>query len=169
MMLRTERLLLRGWEPRDLDTLVELADNRAVAINLRDHFPNPYTRADGEAWLALQETVGDQHFAIEYHGGPVGGIGIVPMRDVHRRGAEIGYWLGEPFWGRGIATEALRAVTQHVLGAGQLVRLQACVYSWNPASARVLEKAGYLLEGTLRRAVIKFDQEGDVQIWARIT
>jgi len=88
-------------------------------------------------------------------GAAVGSVGIELGTDVFRRSAEIGYWLGEPFWGRGIATEALRAMTEYAFAHFDICRLEAGVFGWNPASARVLEKAGYTLEGRARNAVVK--------------
>src|SRR4029078_9643353 len=85
--------------------------------------------------------------------------------DVFHRSAEIGYWLGEPFWGRGIASEVLRAVTDYAWATLDVIRLEAGVFSWNPASARVLEKAGYTLEGRLRQAVVKHGRVGDRLIY----
>jgi RimJ/RimL family protein N-acetyltransferase len=95
----------------------------------------------------------------------VGGIGIDVGTDVFRRSAEIGYWLGEPFWGRGIATEVLRALTDYAWATFDIIRLEAGVFSWNPASARVLEKAGYTLEGCLRQGVVKQGRVGDRLIY----
>ncbi len=99
----------------------------------------------------------------------IGGIGLTLQRDVHRRSAEIGYWLGEPFWGRGIAAEALAAVSEYAFAEHDLVRLFACVYEGNPASARVLEKAGYVCEGRLRKSVTKAAQTLDQFLYARIS
>jgi RimJ/RimL family protein N-acetyltransferase len=96
----------------------------------------------------------------------VGGIGLDLQADVHRHSAEIGYWLGAAHWGHGIATEAVRAVTAHGFSALDLCRIFAGVFAWNPASGRVLEKAGYTLEGRLRQAVIKDGQALDVVVYA---
>ena len=85
---------------------------------------------------------------------------------MHRRSAEIGYWLGEPFWGRGIATLAVRAVTAHAFDTHDLTRVFACVFEWNPASARVLEKAGYTREATLRKSVFKDGRTIDQFLYA---
>ena len=147
---------LRSWRGDDLDALLRHADNPRVAAQLRDRFPHPYTRADGEAWLALATTMRPEtNFAIEADGQFVGGIGLVLGHDVERVSAEVGYWLGEGVWGRGIASAAVRAVSEHAFAAYGLTRLFAVPYARNAASARVLEKAGYVLEGRLRRSAIK--------------
>jgi RimJ/RimL family protein N-acetyltransferase len=98
----------------------------------------------------------------------VGGIGFTVQPDVAHRSAEIGYWLGEKFWGRGIATEALKAVTEYAFANYDLCRLYAHVFDWNPASARVLEKAGYRFEGRLKKSVTKNGQTIDQLIYAMV-
>ena len=107
-------------------------------------------------------------FAIVVEGDAVGGIGIELGRDVFLRSAEVGYWLGEPYWGRGIATEALRAVTEYAFTTFDLCRLQAGVFEWNPASMRVLEKAGYTLEARHRKNVTKDGQTIDRVVYALV-
>ena len=148
--------IVRSWRASDVDSLARHADNRKIWINLRDAFPHPYTKRDGRAFIrtALRRTP-ETFFAIEVGGEAVGGIGFVLHPDVERVSAEIGYWLGEPFWGRGIATEALAAVTRYAIDAHKLTRLYAVPFAWNAASCRVLEKAGYVLEARLRQSAIK--------------
>ena len=169
MEITLERCTLRPWRRGDELSLVRYANNRNVWRNLRDRFPHPYTAADADAWLthvSAQSPVAS--FAIVVDGHAVGGIGLEPGTDVHRRSAEIGYWLGEPFWGRGIATEALRAVTEYAFRTFDICRLEAAVFEWNPASARVLEKAGYRLEGRARLAVTKDGRTGDRLLYALV-
>jgi ribosomal-protein-alanine N-acetyltransferase len=147
---------LRSWRPGDLDSMVAHANNRNVWINLRDRFPHPYTTRDGRAFLKhVLAHQPETAFAIAVNGDAVGGIGFQIMDDVERVSAEIGYWLGEPFWGRGIATEALVAVTRYAIATHGLTRIYAVPFAWNTASCRVLEKAGYVLEGRLRRSAVK--------------
>ncbi len=147
---------VRPWRATDLASLVANANNRRVSITLRDVFPHPYTARDGRRFIrSAREAKRQTLFAIVVDGAAVGGIGFVPGRDVARVSAEIGYWLGERFWGRGIATEALIAVTRHALADHQLTRLFALPFASNAASIRVLEKAGYVLEGRLRQSAIK--------------
>jgi RimJ/RimL family protein N-acetyltransferase len=139
-----------------VSSLVRHANNRQVWRNLRDRFPHPYTVSDAEHWIHEATSMRpESHFAIAVAGEAVGGIGLELQKDVHRRSAEIGYWLGEEFWGRGIITDAVRAVTAFGFQVFDVCRIYACVFEWNPASRRVLEKAGYSLEGRLRKSVTK--------------
>jgi RimJ/RimL family protein N-acetyltransferase len=148
--------VVRSWTNDDLGSLVKYADNRKIWLNLRDRFPHPYTRRDGRDFIHLARSQRPETmFAIEVDGEAAGGIGFVPHSDVERVSAEIGYWLGEPFWGRGIVAEALVAVTQYAIDSHHLTRVFALPYARNEASCRVLEKAGYVLEGRLRRSCIK--------------
>jgi [ribosomal protein S5]-alanine N-acetyltransferase len=160
---------VRSWEWRDRETIVRHANNRKVSINLVDRFPYPYSAADARNWL--ETVIGfepETNFAIDVAGEAVGGIGFVLQHDVARRSAEIGYWLSEEFWGRGIVTEALIAVTDHAFANYDLCRLYAHVFEWNGASARVLEKAGYQLEGRMRKSVTKDGQTIDQLMYAII-
>jgi [ribosomal protein S5]-alanine N-acetyltransferase len=167
--LTLARSTLRPWRAGDEASLVRYADNRNVSRNLKDRFPYPYTAADAREWIAHASTrASSTSFAIVVDGAAVGGIGIEPGTDVHRHSAEIGYWLGEPFWGRGIATEALRAMTEYAFAHFDICRLEAGVFDWNPASARVLEKAGYNLEGRARCAVVKDGRLGDRLLYALV-
>lgn len=148
--------LLRSWRTGDESSLVLHANNRNVWNNLRDSFPYPYTPADAERWVLLR--VAERpitSFAIDVDGAAVGGIGIHPRDDVYRRSAEIGYWLGEPFWGRGIMTEAVRAVVEYGFSTFDICRIQAEVFEWNPASMRVLERVGFVCEAQMRMSIVK--------------
>jgi RimJ/RimL family protein N-acetyltransferase len=169
-VLEAPPLIVRPWRASDVKDLVRNANNRKIWINLRDRFPHPFTIADARAWLAIRaaDTGNPHNFAIEFEGGAIGGIGIEFFSDVHRFTAEIGYWLGESFWGRGFATVALRAVTGYAFATFNLERIQATVYEWNPTSARVLEKAGYQFEGRLRNYVMKEGRLGDVLMYAKL-
>ena len=150
------RFVIRDWRPEDKSSLVKYANNRNIWINLRDRFPHPYTFSDAEQWIReATEVTTVTHFAVVLEGSAIGGIGLELNTDVFRKSAEIGYWLGEPFWGRGIATEAVRAMTDYGFSNFDLCRIYAGVFEWNPASMRVLEKAGYVCEGRLRKSVVK--------------
>ncbi len=169
MELRLTRCTVRSWRPDDVEALARHANSRAIWRNLRDRFPHPYTRADAELWIRLaREADPETHFAIAVGGEAVGSIGFELQTDVAYRSAEIGYWLGEAYWGRGIATEALVAVTAYAFAHFDLCRLYAFVFEWNPASARVLEKAGYVCEGRLRKSVTKEGRTIDCFLYARV-
>lgn len=169
MKLTLKTCTVRNWEWRDRDAIVRYANNRKVSINLRDRFPYPYTARDARNWLDMVvDQKAETNFAIDVGEEAVGGIGFTPQYDVGRRSAEIGYWLGEPFWGRGIATEALVAVTDYAFANFDLCRLYAHVFDWNGASARVLEKAGYVFEGRLLKSVTKDGQTIDQLMYAMI-
>ena len=156
MTLTLQTCVVRSWHPSDVDSLAVHANNRHVAINLRDRFPSPYTRRDGREFIKMARRMKpESFFAIAVGGAAVGGIGFVPGHDVERVSSEIGYWLGEAFWGRGIVTDALIAVTQYAIDTHGFTRLFALPFAHNQASCRVLEKAGYVLEGRLRNSAIK--------------
>ena len=157
--LALSRCTVRSWRTSDVESLVAQANNWKIWINLRDRFPHPYTRRDGQRFIKMaREAQPESLFAIEVNGAAVGGIGFVPQQDVERMSAEIGYWLGEPFWGRGVVTEAVIAVTRHAIEHYGYTRLFAVPFASNIGSARVLEKAGYVLEARLRRSAIKNGQ-----------
>jgi RimJ/RimL family protein N-acetyltransferase len=147
---------IRSWRPDDLDALLHHANNARVARELRDRFPHPYTRPDGQAWLALVPTMQPETaFVIAVEDELVGGIGVVLSEDCERVSGEIGYWLGEQVWGQGLATAAVSAFTSHALATYGLTRLFALPFARNLASRRVLEKAGFRLVGILRHSAIK--------------
>ncbi len=158
---------MRPWQSGDEAALVKYANNRNVWINLRASFPHPYTASDAAEWVQSRK---DQNpvldFAIANEDEAIGGIGLTLGEGEYRRSAEIGYWLGEPFWGKGIATEAVRALVKHAFTNFDLARLYAYVMEWNPASMRVLEKCGLQLEGRLRKSVVKDGQTIDQLLYA---
>ena len=159
-----------AWRASDHDRFVALASDYDVAKNLSRYFPHPYTMADAEAWVALQSDVDPStRFAICDPQGPIGSIGFT-IRQRGKRGpdrtAEIGYWLGKPFWGQGIMTAALQVVTAYGFETLALVRIEARVHADNPASAHILEKAGYRRDGILRQATLKEGTLQDVLIYA---
>jgi [ribosomal protein S5]-alanine N-acetyltransferase len=169
--LEVSDCVIRPFRPSDRDAIVRHANNWNVARNMRDRFPHPYSVADAEAWLALVPTQSPvTNFAIAtadvLTGELIGGIGLMLQDDVFRRGAELGYWLGEAHWGRGIATAAVKAFTRYAFEAHDLLRIFAGVFSWNPGSMRVLEKAGYSREGVLRQSVVKDGQMLDKMLYA---
>ena len=169
-MISAPPLILRTWQAADGPALVRYANNRKIWLNLRDIFPHPYTSEEAHRWLArcAGATGEPADLAIEFAREAIGGVGLQFFTDVHRLTAEIGYWLGEPFWGRGFATLAVKAVTDYGFATFDLHRVQATVFEWNPASARVLEKAGYTFEGRLRGSIVKHGRIGDALLYGRL-
>lgn len=169
MELRLARCVVRSWREEDAGSIARHANNRRVWINLRDAFPHPYGIDDARRFIAAAREADPQtRFAIEVQGEAIGSIGFKLHTDVERISAEIGYFLGEPFWGRGIMTEVVSAVTRHAISAHGLTRVFAVPYEWNPASFRVLEKAGYRLEGRMRRSAIKEGKVIDQLLYAYV-
>ena len=167
MRLELSKCVLRSWRAEDAPELAAGANNRNVWITLRDRMPHPYTLADAESWLDTRaEGKSDHLLCIEVDGHVAGGIGLHPGEDVARLTAELGYWLAEPLWGRGIMTEAVRAMVAHGFATSPLERIEAYVFANNPASTRVLEKCGFQCEGRLRRSVIKDGQMLDSFLYA---
>jgi len=164
-MLKTQRLLLRAFTLDDAPHVQRLAGVREVALNTL-HIPHPYPDGAAEAWIAKQGEGAEIVFAIESDGQLVGAIGLVVDR-THERG-ELGYWIGVPFWGRGYATEAGRAMVRFGFGEQRLQRIFAQVFSRNPASARVLQKIGMRHEGTLRQHLKKWGESVDVECYGII-
>ena len=167
MELELSKSRLRPWKPGDEESLVRHANSRVIWRNLRDAFPHPYTLANAQHWIrSANPATPVTNFAIVVDGSAVGGIGLVLKDDVFRRSAEIGYWLGEEYWGRGIVTEAVHAVTDYAFATFDLCRVYAGVFEWNPASMRVLEKAGYEYECRTRKSVVKDGEIIDELIYA---
>ena len=162
--------LLRRWCRPDREALLRHAGSWNVARNLRDLFPHPYTPEAADAWLEdpLHDAAPLSTFAIEADGEAVGGIGLVPGHDVERFSAEIGYWLGEAVWGRGLATAAVRAATEYGFTRLGLRRIFALPFAHNTASSRVLAKAGYRLEARLSDSAFKEGRFVDQELWAAL-
>ena len=160
---------IRQWTIDDLENLVQYANNINVWNNLRNYFPHPYSLENGNEWL--DKVIGAEpivNFAIDLDGTAIGGIGIILNSDVYVMSAEIGYWLGEPFWGQGIATEAVRQMVEYVFYYFDIVRIYAEVFEINKSSMRVLEKNGFYLEGVRRKAVLKNAKLMDDYIWVKL-
>lgn len=145
---------MRPWRVHDALALPTIANDPDVARYLTHRFPNPYRLHDAQAWVRLNQSEPVLNFAIEAEGALAGGIGVTPGSAEHAGSMMIGYWLGRRFWGRGIASDALVTLTRHAFAELQPHRLWANVMAPNHASARVLEKAGYAREATLRRAIV---------------
>jgi ribosomal-protein-alanine N-acetyltransferase len=159
--------LLRPLVPGDAATLAQHANDRDIWLNLRDRFPHPYTVEDAAAYI---DAVAEQHvrttFGLIVDGEPAGSISLMLGHDIERASAEIGYWLGRAFWGRGVVTQAVRAVTHYAFSSIALHRVFAIPFTHNHASARVLEKCGYVHEGVMRRSAIKNGQILDQHLYA---
>jgi [ribosomal protein S5]-alanine N-acetyltransferase len=160
---------VRDWRVSDRESLLRYADNRNIWRNLTHRFPHPYTAAEADAWFAFLAGMPEpSHWAIEVEGVAVGGIGVILGEGIYAKSGHCGYWLGEPFWGRGLMTAAVRATSAYTLSHFGLVRLEAPVFEWNPASMRVLEKCGFVREGVLRQSVFKDGEVIDAVLYARV-
>lgn len=152
----TTKISLRPLFDSDHKELVHLANNKKIWLNLRDVFPHPYTDQDGHGFIRLvKKDKNGMRSAIELNGKFAGMIGAFPQTDVNKFTAEIGYWLGEPYWGKGIMTEAIRLKCLEIFENTDINRVFAAVFAYNKASARILEKNGFQFEGTAKEAVFK--------------
>lgn len=163
--------LIRQWRLEDRDALAENLNNRKILDNLRDGLPYPYTPGDAEAYIRSM-LAEDQDktfaFAIEADGRVIGSIGVFRCDNIHFRTAELGYYIGEPYWGKGYTTSAVRQICRHVFETTDIIRIFAEPFAHNTASCRVLEKAGFQLEGTLRSNAIKNGAVLDMKLYALI-
>lgn len=162
-------LSLRPWRLSDAQALAGILNDPAVQANLRDGLPYPYTEADGREFIAAMLAADpDKTFAFAIVQGEtlVGGIGVFRQENVHYRTAEMGYYLGRAFWGQGIAPWAVQEAARRVFAATDLLRIFAQPFASNLASCRVLEKAGFQLEGVLRQHVEKNGQVLDAKLYA---
>jgi [ribosomal protein S5]-alanine N-acetyltransferase len=169
MILQGTRCTVRPWRASDAEALVRHANNINIAKQLRDRFPHPYTSRDAHDFLKMiTATTPQTSLAIDVEGEAAGGLGYVPGNDVERYSAEVGYWLGEACWGRGVVTEALTLFTAHAFKELGLLRLFALPFADNLASIRVLEKAGFEREGILRSSSVKYGKPRDQAIYAKV-
>lgn len=169
MQLDCGTCVIRDWKRGDEWDLVQSANNPNVSRFLTDRFPSPYTLQDAYAWIDLNEAKRDNtNFAISVGGSVAGGIGYTLGAYETRLSATIGYWLAEPFWGRGITTAALVKLTDYAFQTHALRRISSVVMSPNAASMRVLEKAGYTREGVMRNGVIKHGVVYDLILFSMV-
>jgi ribosomal-protein-alanine N-acetyltransferase len=148
--------ILRPWQTDDLEDLVKNANNPDIAKFMTDAFPHPYTVEAGKSFLSFATQGKPIHiFAIEIDGIAAGGIGIHPQSDIMRKNAELGYWLGKTYWGQGIITAAIPQMLDFAFNTYDITRVFARPFGNNPASARVLEKCGFILEATIRKNIFK--------------
>ncbi len=157
--MNNPEVTLRPLSQDDAPRLAELANNAEVSRNMRDAFAHPYTLKDAQGFIERVSSADPTTvFGIEADGVYVGNIGVHPAQDVYRKSAEVGYFIGRPYWNRGIASKALHLIVQFGFEQLGMKRLYACAFSYNPASARVLEKCGFQQEGISRMAVYKEGQ-----------
>ena len=162
-------LILRQFRRDDREALAKLADNVNVSKYLTDRFPSPYTLADSDCWIAKVGSEDVPHnFAIEWQDQFVGSIGLAPLGDVYHRTANIGYWLGEPYWGNGLATRAVAMIMDYIFANLQFIRIQAVVFAENENSIRVLEKNNFTLEAVLRQHLTKNGRTQDAMLYAKL-
>ena len=168
MILEGKKCVLREWRKEDIKVLIQLANNKKIFNNLRDVFPYPYTKRDAENWInfVLSNNLPQTNFVITYHGQFAGGFGIIFKEDIYRFNAEIGYWLGEPFWNKGIISEAIILATNYIFKNFEIVRIYAEPFADNHASRKALEKAGYSMDVCLKNYVVKNNQIKDSCIYS---
>lgn len=162
-------VILREWKRSDVEALAKIANNKNIWNNVRDRLPYPYTEKDAKEWIALvkkQKIV--TTFCIEANGNLAGSIGLILKDDVYKKTAEIGYFIGEDYWGKGIASEAVRQLIVYIQKNFDIVRLYAEVFEYNKASMRVLEKNGFYLESIRKKAAFKNNVIVDDYVWVKL-
>lgn len=158
---------LRPWKENDTDSLVTNANNINVARFMTDGFPHPYTVENARAFIAMATKDDPVHiFAIEVEGKAVGGIGIHPQADVMKKNAELGYWLAEAYWGKGIVTAAIKQMIEFAFSTYDITRIYARPFGNNTASQKVLQKAGFVLEARIEKNIFKNGEFLDELIYA---
>jgi len=162
------RFELRKWRLSDVPGVARYANNEKIAQNLRDVFPHPYTEVHAKSYLESCIAGEGSIFcrAIAVNGEAVGSIGVFPCSDVYKKSAELGYWLAEDYWSRGIMTEAVKQICQEAFAVFDIVRIFAEPFSHNIGSCKVLEKAGFTYEGTMKSGVYKSGQIYDYCMYA---
>jgi RimJ/RimL family protein N-acetyltransferase len=167
--LAANAVLLRALSTLDQSRLAALCNNKKIWDNVRDLLPYPYSKQDAIEFIArCQKENPPSTFAIEYKGELAGCVGLVLQTDVYKLTAEIGYWIGEPYWGLGIATKAVGLMTDYGFNQLGLVRIYSGVFDFNKASQRVLEKSGFKLEGIFEKSFIKNGKVGDEYRYAKL-
>lgn len=163
------KIVLRPWQKQDAQELAAVANNRNVWNNVRDALPSPYTVMDALQWIAHVNNQNPMiNFAIVCNGMVVGSIGCQPKTDVSRKNIEIGYFVGETYWGRGIATEAVKLLLGFISTRLDVVRIEGHVFAENKSSMKVLQKNGFHLEAINRRSIIKNNEIMDDYIWVKL-
>jgi len=163
------KVVLREWKKSDAEALAKIANNKKIWNNVRDRLPYPYSKKDAKEWLALvkqQRTV--TTFCVEADGEMAGSVGFTMKEDVYRKSVEIGYFIGEEYWGKGIATEAIKQLIEYIQKNFDVVRIYAEVFEYNKASMKVLENNGFYLECIRKKAAIKNNVILDDYVWVKL-
>jgi len=163
--------IIRKWNISDKERLAAMLNNQKVQDNLRDGLPYPYTPADAEEYIAFMLAADETQtfaFAITAEVAVIGSIGVFRRSNIHFRTAELGYYIGEPYWGKGYATSAVKQVYRYVFAHSDIIRIFAEPFAYNKASCRVLEKAGFQLEGILRSNAVKNGKVLDMKLYALV-
>lgn len=158
---------LRPWNSNDLESLVKYANNFNIAKNMTDGFPHPYTKENGKAFIEFATRDNPIHiFAIDVNSEAVGGIGIHPQQDIYKKNVELGYWLAEPFWGKGIVSKAVLQMLDFAFKTYDIERVFARPYGTNTGSQKVLEKCGFKLEARFEKTLFKNGEYLDELVYA---
>lgn len=161
-------LHIRPWQPTDVGQLASICNNKNIWLNVRDNFPHPYTVTNAIEWI--QYTLAQkpiQNMAIVCNGQIAGSIGVVPKDDVYRKNIELGYFVGEAYWGMGVATLAVAQMLEYIKQTFDVIRVYAEVFEHNKASMRVLEKNGFCLEAIRTKAVVKNNIVMNDYVWVK--
>ena len=160
---------IRKWELSDAKDLAAALSNRKVQDNLRDGLPYPYTEQDGKEFISAMLSADENEtfaFAITVNNMVIGSIGIFRQGNIHRQTAELGYYIAEEYWGKGIMTEAVKQICEYVFANSDIIRIYAEPFAYNIASCRALEKAGFQYEGTLRSNAVKNSKVIDMKMYS---
>ena len=158
---------LRKWNHDDADSLYENANNFHIAKFMTDAFPHPYKIENATAFIEFATTTNTAHiFAIDVEGKAVGGVGLHLQHDIMRKNAELGYWLGEKYWGQGIITNAVKQMIEFGFTNLDITRIYARPFHTNTASQKVLEKAGFKLEAKIEQSIYKNEEYLDELIYS---
>ena len=160
---------IRKWELSDAKDLAAALSNKKVQDNLRDGLPYPYTEQDGKEFISAMLSADENEtfaFAITVDNMVIGSIGIFRQGNIHRQTAELGYYIAEEYWGKGIMTEAVKQICAYVFAKSDIIRIYAEPFAYNIASCRVLEKVGFQYEGTLRSNAVKNGKVIDMEMYS---
>lgn len=162
---------IRRWELSDARDLATALSNKKIQDNLRDGLPYPYTEKDGKEFISTMLAADENDtfaFAITVNGKVIGSIGAFRQTNIHNKTAELGYYIAEEYWGKGIMTEAVKQLCDYVFSHTDIIRIYAEPFSYNIGSCRVLEKAGFQYEGTLRSNALKNGNVLDMKMYSKL-